>query len=68
MSPWLVVFALPTALAIPALVLVLSSVAERRFLSPQSLIVSAAKARRAGPEYAEVMVARELDRILSGDD
>jgi len=55
-------------LAVPALVLVLSSVVERRFLSPQSLIVSAAKSRRAAPEYAEVMVAREFDRILSGDD
>ncbi|CAA9248021.1 MAG: hypothetical protein AVDCRST_MAG50-2086 [uncultured Acidimicrobiales bacterium] len=68
MSPWLVVFLLPAALAVPALILVLSSVVEHRFLSPQSMIVSAARSRRAAPEYAEVMVAREFDRILSGDD
>jgi hypothetical protein len=64
MPSWLLLVLLPVALAIPCVMLVLSDIAERRVLSPQSLILSTARARRSSPELAEQLVAREFERLL----
>jgi hypothetical protein len=64
MPSWLLLLALPVALGLPCLMLVLSDMAERRILSPQSLILSTARARRSTPELAEQLVAREFERLL----
>ncbi len=64
MPAWLLVLTLPVALAIPCLLLVLSDLAEKRVLSPQSLILSTARARHASPDQAELLVAREFERLL----
>jgi hypothetical protein len=64
MPSWLLLVLLPVALGIPCVMLVLSDIAERRILSPQSLILSTAKARRSSPELAEQLVAREFERLL----
>lgn len=64
MPSWLLLLALPVALGLPCLMLLLSAEAEKRILSPQSLILSAARARRSGPELTEQLVAREFERLL----
>lgn len=64
MPPWLLLLALPLTLAIPCGMLALSALAEERFLSPRSLIVSAMRSRRSGPEFTEAFVAREFERLL----
>lgn len=64
MPSWLLLLALPVALGLPCLMLLLSAAAERRILSPQSLILSTARARRSGPELTEQLVAREFERLL----
>ena len=61
---WLLLLTLPAALLIPSGLLMLSAAAERRILSPQSLILSTAKARRSTPELTEALVAREFERLL----
>lgn len=61
---WLLLLSLPMALLIPCGVLLLSAFAEQRILSPRSLILSTARARRNTPEKAEVVVAREFERLL----
>lgn len=64
MPSWVLLLALPVALGIPCLLLLLSDLAEKRVLSPQSMILSTAKARRSTPELAEQLVAREFERLL----
>lgn len=64
MPSWILLLALPVALGLPCLMLLLSDAAERRILSPQSLILSTARARRSGPELTERLVAREFERLL----
>lgn len=61
---WLLLLFLPMALLIPCGLLLLSAVAEKRILSPRSMILSTARARRNTPEIAEVLVAREFERLL----
>ena len=61
---WLLLLTLPAALLIPSGLLMLSAAAERRILSPQSLILSTARARRSTPEITEALVAREFERLL----
>ena len=61
---WLLLLTLPTALLIPSGLLMLSAVAERRILSPRSLILSTAKSRHSTPELTEALVAREFERLL----
>jgi hypothetical protein len=39
---------------------------EQRILSPQALIVHAAKSRQALPEHVEVLVAAQSERLLQG--
>ena len=51
-------------MGLPCLMLVLSDLAEKRILSPQSMILSTARARRSTPEIAEALVAREFERLL----
>ena len=64
MPSWVLLLALPVALGIPCLLLLLSDLAEKRVLSPQSMILSTARARRSTPELAEQLVAREFERLL----
>lgn len=63
MSAWLLLSIPATPLLLGA-VLLLSAQAEERFLSPRSLILSATRARRNSPEYAEAFVARQFERLL----
>ena len=60
---WLLL-AVPGTTAVLSVVLALSAAAERRFLSPRSLIVGVARARRSTPEFAEAFVAGQFERIL----
>ncbi len=64
MPPWLLVACIPLALLIPCALLALSALAEEQILSPRSLIVSAVRSRRSGPEFTEAFVAREFERLL----
>lgn len=54
----------PGTLVVLSALLWLSAAAEQRFLSPRSLILGAARARRTTPEYTEAFVARQFDRLL----
>jgi hypothetical protein len=60
---WLLL-GVPGALMFVSCLLALSSQLEGRVLSPRSMIVSAAKARRSQPEFTEAFVAREVERLL----
>lgn len=62
-SAWLLA-SIPATVALLTVILFLSALAERRFLSPRSLIVGAVRARRSTPEYAELFVARQIERLL----
>lgn len=64
MQSWLLLISVPFSLVIPCAMLVLSVLAERRVLSPQSLILSTVRARRSSPELSESLVAREFERLL----
>ena len=55
---------IPGTLVMLGLLLFLSDLAENRIVSPQALIVKAAKGRGTSPERAERLVAEEIDRLL----
>lgn len=55
---------IPGTLLLLTAVLFLSAKAEDRFLSPRALILGVARSRRNSPEYAEVFVARQFERLL----
>ena len=55
---------IPGTFAVIIAMLWVSAVAEQHFLSPQSLIRSAVRARRPSPEYTEAFVARQFERLL----
>lgn len=55
---------IPMALLIPCVLLALSAMAEKQILSPRSLIMSAIRSRRSGPDFTEAFVAREFERLL----
>lgn len=63
MSLWLLL-TIPGTLLLLSGMLYLSALAEERLLSPRSLILSTVRARGASPEYAEVFVARQFERLL----
>ena len=56
--------AIPLTPVLLAALLFLSARAEAWFLSPRALVLSTVRARRATPEYAEEMVARQFAEIL----
>ena len=60
----LLILGVPGALLFISAVLALSSFLEESILSPRAMIVSAARARRSQPEFAERFVAREVERLL----
>ena len=62
-AKWLL-FAVPATPLLLAAILVLSGFVEQRFLSPRSLILEAARARRTTPEHAESLVARQFEQLL----
>lgn len=64
MPAWVVPIVIPAAFAILVGVLWISAWVESSVLSPRSMIVSAARARRTTPEYSEALVAREFERLI----
>ena len=62
-SAWLLL-AVPGTSVLLGVILALSAAAERRFLSPRSLIAGVVRARRSTPEFAELFVARQFERLL----
>lgn len=64
MPAWLVPILLVAAFSVLTGVLWLSAWVETSVLSPRSMIVSAARARRTSPEYSEALVAREFERLI----
>lgn len=65
MSPVVLLLSIPGTLVLLAAVLVLSAMAEERFLSPRSLVISVVRTRNNTPEYAEAFVARQLEQLLA---
>lgn len=55
---------IPGTLLLLSGVLFLSAKAESRFLSPRSLILGVTRSRWNSPEYAEMFVARQFERLL----
>lgn len=64
MPAWLPLLSVPGAVVALMGILSLSQVIEQRVLSPRAMIVSAARARRTSPDYAEGFVAGQLERLL----
>ncbi len=60
----LVVLLVPTSLVVITLLLVGVTWFEKWVLSPQSLILHSARARKVNPEHAERLVALESQRLL----
>ena len=60
-----VLLSIPGSLLVIVGILVLSAAVEGRVLSPRSMILSAARAKRTPPEFAEAFVAREFERLLT---
>ena len=67
MGTLLLLMAVPAAFAIIGGLLALSWVLECSVLSPQSMILTAARSTRSDPDYAEQFVAREIERLLSSE-
>ncbi len=57
---------IPASLGLISLLLFGMSWFEQRVLSPQALIVHAARSRQAGPDHAELLVAAQSERLLQG--
>jgi hypothetical protein len=57
---------IPLSLGLISLLLFGMTWFEQRVLSPQSLIVYAAKSRQARPEQVEQLVAAQSERLLQG--
>jgi hypothetical protein len=57
---------IPVSLGLISLLLFGMSWFEQRILSPQALIVHAARSRQAQPEHVEVLVAAQSERLLQG--
>jgi hypothetical protein len=57
---------IPVSLGMISLLLFGMSWFEQRILSPQALIVHAAKSRMAQPEHVELLVAAQSERLLQG--
>lgn len=57
---------IPLSLGLVSLLLFGMSWFEQRILSPQALIVHAARARQAPPEHVELLVAAQSERLLQG--
>ena len=64
MATWVLLLSIPLALLLPCGLLALSAAAERRILSPRSMIISAVRSRRSAPEFTEAFVARQFERLL----
>ncbi|MDQ6724830.1 MAG: hypothetical protein M3066_01440 [Actinomycetota bacterium] len=62
-SPLLMI---PASLGLISLLLFGMSWFEQRVLSPQALIVHAARSRQAQPDQAELLVAAQSERLLQG--
>jgi hypothetical protein len=67
MSAWGVLL-VPAALGAAALLLAVMTWLERWVLSPRSLIVSAARARRVPPGHVEALVTEQCDLLLERRD
>lgn len=56
----------PVSLGLLSLLLFCMSWVEQKVLSPQALIVHAARSRQARPEHVERFVAMQSERLLEG--
>lgn len=63
MSAWSLLL-VPASLGFLSALLLITAYAEKRVLSPQALIVKAARARIAEAEYTEALVAQQYERLL----
>ncbi len=63
LSPLLLI---PASLGLISLLLFGMSWFEQRVLSPQALIVHAARSRQGAPEHAEMLVTAQSERLLQG--
>ena len=57
---------IPVSLGLLSLLLFGMSWFEQRILSPQALIVHAARSRQGEPEHVEMLVAVQSERLLQG--
>ena len=60
----ILLLSIPGAFLVLIGLLMLSATVEAQVLSPRSLITAAVRSRRAAPEVAEALVAREFERLL----
>jgi hypothetical protein len=60
----LLLAAVPAAFVLVSALLALSWMLERLVLSPRSMILTTARSSRSDPEFAELFVAREVERLL----
>lgn len=61
---YLALAAVPGAFVMLVGLLALTAYVEQRVLHPRSMIATAVRSRRSSPEYTEVFVAREFERLL----
>jgi hypothetical protein len=56
--------AIPGTFAVLAGILAFSAWAEHHLVSPQAIVTRVARHRKAGPDTAEMVVARQLEHLL----
>ncbi len=63
---WVPLVMIPASLGLISFLLFGMSWFEQRVLSPQAMIVHAARSRQAAPDQAELLVTAQSERLLQG--